>query len=95
VVSGEIDIGNGAIMAPKRVLNGTRGRVIPQIEIPDEGAMVRSRYDPVIAGGEWRPLNIHNKPREAVASQAARWIIWRIQVNDGKAIWAVSGDELA
>lgn len=93
VVSREVDVGDGPAMAFKRVLNGTRARVVPTVQIPDEGSMIGSRDDPVVTGRKGRPLNINDEPRQTMAPNPPRRTVWRIQIDDGEAIRAIAMSE--
>lgn len=56
--------------------------------------MVGSRYNPVIAGGKGRPLNVDDQPGQAMAAQTARRVVGRVQVYDGKSLGAIGGQQL-
>lgn len=68
MIGGKVDVGDGSAVTFKRVLNSARVRVISEIEVPDEGAVVSRRHDPIITSGKGRPLDVYNEPWQAVAS---------------------------
>jgi hypothetical protein len=67
VMRGEIDVSDGSAVSLEGVFDGSSVGVFPQIEIPDEGAMIGSRDDPVVAGRKGRPLHIRYQPWLTVA----------------------------
>lgn len=51
--------------------------------------MVRSRCDPIIPGGERRPLHVDNEPGQPMATKSARGAVRRVQVDDGKTLGTI------
>ena len=72
MVGREVDVRDGPGVALQGVLDGAVGRVLPMIQVPDEAAVVGRGGDPVVAGGEGRPLHVDHEPRESVAADAPR-----------------------
>lgn len=88
VVKREVDICNSAAVPTERVLNGASGRIIAQIEVPDQGAMVGSRDDPIVATCKWGPLHINNQPRLPGATETTGRVVRTFEIDDGEAFRA-------
>ncbi len=88
VVGGEVDVGDGAAVSLEGVLDRTRRRVVPQVQVPNKATMVGCRSNPIVTSGKRRPLNIDHEPRKAMAAQPSWWAPRGVEVYNGQAIRA-------
>ena len=75
MVGREIDVGDGSAVGLERVLDGAIRRVLPEVEVPDQDAMVGRRGYPVVSGGERRPLDVDDQPWRTMAPETAGGIV--------------------
>ena len=87
VVGREVHVSDGPAVALERVLDGTIGRILSQIEVPDEAAVVGGGGHPVVTGSKRRPLDIDDQPGQAMATESAWWAVRRVQIDDGETFW--------
>lgn len=90
MVGREVDIGDGPAMAIQGMLDRSRRGVIPEVQVPDQTAVVCCRCHPVVALSERGPLHIDDEPWQAMTAQSPGSTVGRVEIDDGQAFRAIS-----